>query len=195
MNKKQISRDDILAYEDYVKVRSEKRKALLEIKKDRRVAVGPYAMFYFENFDTMVYQVQEMVYIEKGGDEQLVDELATYNPLIPQGNELVATVMFEIPNPAVRKQLLGSLGGVEETFYIEVAGTKIVGMPEVDVDRTNADGKASSVQFAHFVFDAVSVAAFKDSTASVSLGISHEAYAHATQLTGAVRAALSKDFD
>ncbi len=195
MNKKQISREDILAYEDYVKVRSEKRKASLEVKKDRRVAVGPYAMFYFENFDTMVYQVQEMVYIEKGGDEQLVDELATYNPLIPQGNELVATVMFEIPNPAARKQLLGSLGGVEETFYIEIAGKKIVGIPEVDVDRTNADGKASSVQFAHFVFDAASIAAFKDSEAQVSLGISHEAYAHSTQLTGAVRAALSKDFD
>jgi hypothetical protein len=97
--KKEITPADILPYETYAKERKARRAAITAMKKNRRVEVGPYATFYFENYDTMFQQIQEMLHIEKGGAEQLEDELRAYNPLIPQGNELVATIMFEINDP------------------------------------------------------------------------------------------------
>jgi hypothetical protein len=96
MFKTEILRQDILALPDYEKIRKEKQKNLLKIKTLRRVSVGPYATFYFENYDTMWYQIHEMLRIEKGGDAQIEDELSAYSPLIPKGQELVATLMFEI---------------------------------------------------------------------------------------------------
>ena len=97
--RRQLTRADILPLEDYVKVRRERRREITELKRRRRVEIGPFATFYFENFATMWQQVQEMLYIEKGGEAQIADELEAYNPLIPQGSELVATVMFEIDDP------------------------------------------------------------------------------------------------
>ena len=102
--------------------------ACAEIKKDRRLEVGPFATFYFECYDTMLHQVQEMLFIEKGGEEQIEDELAAYNPLIPQGSELVATVMFEIDDPVRRARVLGMLGGVEDKAFIRVGGDTIRGV-------------------------------------------------------------------
>ena len=86
----------------YTKQRKELRKSIVEFKKNRRIPLGPYATFYFESYETMLAQVQEMLYIEKGGDEQLKDELTAYNPLVPNGKELTATLMFEIDNPVSR---------------------------------------------------------------------------------------------
>ena len=92
---RQITRDDVLSMDEYGKMRAAKRREMIELKKPRRVPVGPDATFYFENYETMWAQVHEMLWIERGGEEQIVDELAAYNPLIPQGRELVATLMFE----------------------------------------------------------------------------------------------------
>src|SRR5215472_2711504 len=91
-----ITRTDILPLDEYVKIRRERRGKITELKKRRRIEVGPFATFYFENFATMWQQIQEMLYIEKGGETQIADELAAYNALIPRGSELVATIMFEI---------------------------------------------------------------------------------------------------
>ncbi|HYC05889.1 MAG TPA: DUF3501 family protein [Azospirillaceae bacterium] len=194
--KRQITRDDIMPMAEYAKVRAERRKALVEVKRNRRVPVGPYATFYFENYDTMWSQVHEMLFIERGGEGQIADELGAYNPLIPQGAELVATIMFEIDDPVRRKNLLNRLGGVEDTFYLEFAdGSRVQAVPEADVDRTSASGKASSVQFAHFPFTAQQKAAFAQPGTRVILGIGHENYAHMTVLPEAVRAELAKDFD
>ena len=124
---RQLTRADILPLEEYVKMRRERRREISELKRRRRVEVGPFATFYFENFATMWQQVQEMLYIEKGGDEQLADELEAYNPLIPQGNELVATVMFEVEDPARRAAVLARLGGIEDRAFIDVAGARIRG--------------------------------------------------------------------
>ena len=165
------------------------------MKRRRRMEVGPFATFYFESFDTMLQQIQEMLYIEKGGEAQLADELAAYNPLIPQGSELVATVMFEIDDEVRRAAVLGRLGGVEETAFIRVAGERVIGVPEEDVDRTNAAGKASSVQFVHFPFSAAQIAAFRDPANEIVVGFSHENYAHMAVMPEAVRAALATDFD
>jgi hypothetical protein len=150
--KREITRADLMPLDAYARLRDERRRAVMAEKKRRRLEVGPVAIFLFENFASMWLQVQEMLRIEKGGEAQIDDELAAYNPLVPKGSELVATVMFEIDDPVRRKALLSRLGGVEETAVIVVAGETVKGVPEADVDRTTAAGKASSVKFIHFPF-------------------------------------------
>ncbi|MGI9284264.1 MAG: DUF3501 family protein, partial [Pseudomonadales bacterium] len=152
MPKTEIKAQDILGYDDYVEVRKQHKQQLLEHKKYRRVEIGPVACCYFESYQTMLHQIQEMLYIEKGGDEQLVDELAAYNPMIPKGSDLACTVMFEIDDEIRRRHFLARLGGVEETMFFRFGEHEVFGVPEDDVDRTTADGKASSVQFLHFNF-------------------------------------------
>jgi hypothetical protein len=193
MNKRQIEPADIMPMAAYGAERAERRRKIAELKRNRRVAVGPDATAYFENYDTMWHQVHEMLFIEKGGDEQLQDELRAYNPLIPKGNELVCTLMFEIDDPVRRARVLGALGGVEETVFLEVAGERVRAVAEADVDRTTAEGKASSVQFLHFQFTPEQAAKFRASGARVLLGIEHQAYAHMTVLPEAVRTALAAD--
>ncbi len=192
--KTEITRDDLMPMSDYVNVRLERRKRMSEIKKHRRVHVGPDATFYFECYETMWHQIHEMLYIERGGDEQVEDELSAYNPLVPNGRELVATLMFEIDDPVRRAKFLDGLGGVEETITISVGGETITGVPETDVDRTTADGKASSIQFIHFPFTDEQVAAFRQPSAQVTLGIGHPKYGHIAILPEDVREALSGDF-
>jgi hypothetical protein len=190
-----LTRDDILPPADYAKVRREQRRAISEIKKTRRVEVGPFATFYFENFDTMRQQVQEMLHIEKGGAAQLDEELAAYNPLIPQGSELVATVMLEIDDPVRRGNVLARLGGIEDRMFIEVGGERISGEPDPDRENTSADGKASSVQFIRFPFEPAQIAGFKAGGARVLVGIDHPNYGHLAVIPEPVRAALAADFD
>jgi hypothetical protein len=194
-NKREVTREDILPLEVYAAERKDWRAKLAEVKRDRRVAVGPVATFYFENYQTMWYQIHEMLFIEKGGEAQVADELAAYNPLVPKGDELVATVMFEIDDPDRRQRFLAGLGGVEETAFLKVGGETVAGVPEADVDRTSAAGKASSVQFVHFPFTADQATAFKAEGAEVVLGFSHPAYAHMTVLPEPVRRALAADLD
>ena len=193
--KRRIEPRDVLPTPDYVKLRAAKRREISEHKKRRRVEVGPFAMFAFESWDTMWFQVQEMLYIEKGGAAQVPDELAAYNPLIPQGRELVATVMFQIDDEAQRKAALAQLGGVEETAFLSFGSTRIAGVPETDQDRTTADGKASSVQFIHFPFTQEQVAAFRATGAQVIVGFAHPAYGHMAVMPEPVRATLAGDFD
>ena len=192
--KKQIEKEDLLPSDVYAKSRKQIRKDLVEFKKDRRIALGPYATFYFESFETMVAQVQEMLHIEKGGDEQLKDELIAYNPLVPNGKELVATLMFEIDNPLTRGAFLGRVGGIEEKIFMKIDDEKVKAMPEEDVDRTSAEGKASSVQFIHFKFNDDQINKFKSDNISIELGIDHKEYAHTTKLTEDNVKSLSADF-
>jgi hypothetical protein len=194
-NKHALTAADILEPAEYAKVRREMRAEVSARKKKRRVDVGPHVTFYFECYDTMRLQVQEMVYIEKGGDEQVKDELLAYNPLIPNGRELVATFMIEIDDPDRRHRLLGRVGGIEETAFLTVGGEKVRGVPEADQDRTTAEGKASSVQFVHFPFTADQIAAFRQPGAQVVLGFEHPAYSHMAVLPEAVRTELAGDFD
>ncbi len=194
-NQRIIQKSDLLAPDVYEKNRRHMRKELVEFKKDRRVQLGPYATFYFECYETMLAQVQEMLHIEKGGDEQLNDELTAYNPLIPNGKELVSTLMFEIDNPVIRATFLGKLGGVEENVFIKIDNDVIYGKPEIDVDRTSAEGKASSVQFIHFGFDQNQISKFKGNNVSIELGIDHKEYSHSTKISESTIKALSSDFN
>mgnify|MGYP006085406287 CR=1 FL=1 len=192
--KKQIEKKDLIPADVYEKNRRQIRKDLVEFKKDRRIALGPYATFYFESFETMVAQVQEMLHIEKGGDEQLKDELIAYNPLVPNGKELVATLMFEIDNPLSRGAFLGKVGGIEEKIFMKIDNEEIKAEPEADVDRTSAEGKASSVQFIHFKFNDDQINKIKSGNLSIELGIDHKEYAHTTKLTEDNVKSLSADF-
>ena len=192
--KREILKEDIMPLDVYTKNRKELRKNIVNFKKDRRIALGPYATFYFESYETMLAQVQEMLYIEKGGDEQLKDELTAYNPLIPSGKELTATLMFEIDNPVSRSAFLSKVGGIEEKVFIKIDGESIKASPEKDVDRTSAEGKASSVQFIHFKLSDEQIQKFKSEGADVEIGINHKEYSHTTKLSLANLSSLSADF-
>ena len=192
--KREIQKSDIMPLDAYIKDRKELRKNIVNFKKNRRVALGPYATFYFESYETMLAQVQEMLYIEKGGDEQLHDELIAYNPLIPNGKELTATLMFEIDNPISRAAFLGKVGGIEEMVFMKINGETVKAVPEEDVDRTSAEGKASSVQFIHFNFTDEQIEKFKSNDVDVELGMNHKEYSHTTKLSKENITSLSGDF-
>jgi len=193
--RREIQKQDIMPLDVYIKNRKELRKNIVSFKKDRRIALGPYATFYFENYETILAQVQEMLYIEKGGDEQLKDELQAYNPLIPNGKELTATLMFEIDNPVSRSAFLSKVGGIEEKVFIKIDGEIAKAVPEKDVDRTSADGKASSVQFIHFVLTVEQIQKFKSKNIDIELGINHKDYSHTTKLSLENINSLSADFN
>ena len=192
--KRLIEKEDLLPSDVYAKSRKQIRKDLVEFKKDRRIALGPYATFYFESFETMVAQVQEMLHIEKGGDEQLKDELIAYNPLVPSGKELIATLMFEIDNPISRAKFLGKVGGIEEKVFMKINNEIIKAVPEEDVDRTSVEGKASSVQFIHFKLNDDQIYKFKSGSTTIELGIDHKEYTHTTKLSENSIKSLCDDF-
>lgn len=193
--KHEIRREDVMPLPDYVKIRAEKRRAMAQRKKNRRVDVGPHVTFYFENYDTMWLQVHEMLYIERGGEEQIADEIRAYNPLVPKGRELVATFMIEIDDPVRRKTVLNRLGGVEDSAFIMINGDRISAVAEEDQDRTTTAGKASSVQFVHFPLSDAQAAAAKTQGAQIIVGLGHENYNHMAVLPEQVRAELAADLD
>jgi hypothetical protein len=195
MKKFNIKEDDVINIDKYINERPKIKKEISEIKKFRRIPVGPYATFYFECYDTMIYQVQEMLYIERGGIEQMKDELKAYNPLVPKGKELVATLMFEIDNEFKRKEFLTSVGGIEEETFIQIGEHKIMSRPEQDTDRTSKDGKASSVHFLHFDFTEDLIKEFVKEGSTILLGFSHKNYKHFSELSPEVKSELKKDFN
>ena len=192
---KKVTREDLLSLEEYSAKRKELRKNLIEFKKNRRVQIGPYATLYFECFETMLAQIQEMLYIEKGGETQIKDELLAYNPLIPKGKELVGTLMFEIDNPLSRSEFLNKVGGIEKKVFIKINNDKIPSLPEKDVDRTSSEGKASAVQFVHFNFSDEQITKFKDFENDIFLNIDHDLYKHTTKFSEKVKKALVRDFN
>lgn len=190
-----LTRDDIMDMGVYASERPVRRKAMTEAKKNRRVHIGPDATAYFESFDTMWHQIHEMLHIEQGGEAQIADELSAYNPLIPGGRELVCTLMFEIDDPDRREKFLAGLGGIEETVSLTFGDNTITAVPEDDIDRTTADGKASSIQFLHFPMTDAQAETFKLGDAPAILAIDHEKYGHMAKFTPTVHQALAADLD
>ena len=189
-----ITEADILSDADYQARRKDLRAEAIAMKKNRRVEVGPFATFYFENYATMWLQVQEMLRIEKGGAEQIPGELDAYNPLIPQGDELIATLMIEIEDGNRRNAVLLTLGGIEENVFLEIGNDTIHATPTEYDDRTTADGKTSSVHWLRFKFTPEQKQRFTDGSERVVLGVSHPHYGHMAVLNAETRAALAKDF-
>jgi len=190
---RRITAADIVPDAAFRAERKARRAALLPAKRLRRVPLGPWCAFYFESFETMLFQVQEMLLIEKGGPAQLVDELAAYNPMIPQGAELTATVMFEIDDPDRRDRVLAGLGGGEDRFFLEVNGERVGAVREGDVERTREDGKTSAVHFLHFPLTPAQAAAFRDPASRILVGSDHSRYAHLAVLGAETKAELAKD--
>ena len=189
---RKILPEDLLSPPEYDLRRADLKKNLLPVKKLRRVEVGPFATFYFENYATMWLQVQEMLRIEKGGQEQIAGELEAYNPLIPQGDELIATMMIEIEDANRRHTTLLTLGGIEETVFMEIGAEKIAATPTEYDDRTTADGKTSSVHWLRFKLTKNQIARFL--TERVVIGIAHKNYGHMAVLRDETKAMLAKDF-
>ncbi len=192
--KTEITRADLLPLSVYEGQRKERRARMAAYKKNRRVEVGPFATFYFESYETMLHQIHEMLCIEKGGDAQVQDELEVYNPLIPKGRELVATVMFEIEDPERRARELARLGGAEDKIYLVVAGRRVAGKPVGNEERTREDGKTSAVHFMRFDLAPDQIAAFRQPGADIVVEFAHPNYGHMARLGEATRAALAEDF-
>ena len=129
------------------------------------------------------------------GDVRLAGDQFWGQPLVPNGRELVATLMFEVDDPSRRATLLSGLGGVEDTLSINIEDHVIKGVPEADVDRTSAAGKASAIQFIHFPFSDQQISDFRDPKNTVMISINHKKYGHIAIMPEVIRAALSKDFD
>src|SRR6201996_5567310 len=191
---RKITPEDLMPLGAYELQRKALKQQLIPVKKQRRVEVGPFATFYFENYATMWLQVHEMLRIEKGGDEQIPGELAAYNPLIPQGDELIATLMLEIEDGNRRNATLLTLGGIEETVFLEIGGDVIRAPPTEYDDRTTPDGKTSSVHWVRFTFMPEQIAKFKNPAIPAILGVAHPAYGHMAVIPPDVRAELSRDF-
>lgn len=194
MSRREITRADLMPLDEYEKVRGERRRAVTAMKRNRRISVGPDITFYFENYDTMWHQIHEMLRIEKGGDEQIEDELTAYNPLIPDGRHLVATMMIEIDDPVRRERVLNDLGGVEAAVFLDLGGEMVRAVAESDVERTTEAGKTSSIHFLKFPFPEPLIDAFARPDTRVVLGIDHPKYDHMAALPGEVRSALAEDF-
>lgn len=190
---RKITRSDILPVSDYEKIRQDNKRKLMGIKKNRRVSVGPHATFYFENYDTMWGQIHEMLFIERGGDAQIDDELTAYNPLIPQGDELIATFMLEIDDPVQRDKVLHQLGHIEEKIYLSINGEKSFAIPEQDVERTTEAGKTSAIHFLHFPLSTNQKKDMASENSDIILGIEHAQYGHMARINEANRASLVAD--
>ena len=193
--KKCLTKGDLLSLKEFTEIRAQKRQEILEIKKNRRVPLGPEATLFFENFDTLWWQIQEMLYIEKGGDAQMEDELLAYNPLLPQGQELVATFMIEIDNPIRRTQVLGMLGGIEHHLYLRFASHILKAIPEEDPNRTTDAGKTSAIHFLHWAFTKDQIMDFSKPHQDIILEITHPQFSYKTLMVENVRAALQRDFE
>ena len=191
---RRIDRSDVMTLADYAPMRQERHRAMSALKRTRRVSVGPDVTFYFECYETMWHQVHEMLFVEKGGEAQVADELAAYNPLIPQGQELVATVMIEIEDPERRRRTLAELGGIEAGMALTVGDATATAVSESDVERTTEEGKTSAVHFVRFPLTPAMIQAFRTPGTRAVLAVRHPRYDHASAIPEEVRAALSRDF-
>ena len=191
---KKLTRDDLYPLEKYAELRPRLRAEVMAHKQHRQVAIGPNATLYFEDRMTMQYQVQEMLRIERIFEaDGINDELAAYNPLIPDGSNWKATFMVEFPDVEERREALKRLKGVENRVWVRVAGFEPV-RPHVDEDLEREDEeKTSAVHFMRFELTPGMVTAVKQG-AAIAMGIDHPAYTHQTDpILPATRDSLARD--
>ncbi|MGD8629297.1 MAG: DUF3501 family protein [Gammaproteobacteria bacterium] len=191
-----LSRDDLYTLEDYAGNRADFRARVLAHKKNRKLHIGPVATLYFEDRQTIQYQIQEMLRVERIFEAAAIqEELDAYNPLIPDGSNWKATFMIEEPDVAQRRELLARLIGIEDTVWIRVDGhDPVYAIADEDLERDTAE-KTSSVHFLRFELDARMVADLK-AGASLGMGIDHSNYNYQIEpVATPVRAALLADLD
>jgi len=190
----EINSSDIISVEEYTKIRKEHRKSLIIKKKTRRLHIGPFVVMHFENYITLWSQIQEMLYIEGGGAEQIKDEIEAYNPLVPNGNQLVVTMLIEIEDANRRSKHLHKLGYIEKNVTINIEGEVIIGVPTDDTERTNSQGKTSAVHFLHFNFNDKQKKLFMNANMKATVLVDHDNYKHEAVISDEVRSSLINDF-
>ena len=188
-----LTRNDLWSLEEYAGRREEFRKQVLAHKKLRQVALGPHATLYFEDQLTMQYQIQEMLRVERIFEAaEIEEELSAYNPLIPDGSNWKATFMIEYGDIEERKQALATMGGIEETVWVQVGnGTKTYAIANEDMERTR-DSKAAAVHFMRFELSAEDLQSVRDG-ADVHMGLDHPSIANKVTLSTEARQALCAD--
>jgi hypothetical protein len=190
-----LDRASLWSLEQYAEVRDQFRAEVMAHKKPRRIAIGPHATLYFEDFTTMKYQVQEMLRAERIFDAAgIEEEIEAYNPLIPDGTNLKATFMIEYGDVDERREALARLGGIEDTIWLQAeGGQKVYAIANEDLDRSEGD-KASAVHFLRFELGPETINAFK-SGAKISIGIDQEGLAGSTTLDADQIASLAADLN
>ncbi len=189
-----ITADDIMPLPQYELIRADKKQDALLSKKLTRISVGPHATALFETWDSMWLQIHEMLRIEKGGEAQIADELAAYDPMVPKGSELTATLLFEVADPDRRDAFLRTIGGVEDHVAIRVGSHLVRARPEGDIVRTReSDGKASAVHFFHFDFTPEAITLWKSGADTAMLVIDHPNYGHAAVFSAEARSYLAQE--
>jgi hypothetical protein len=193
---RKLNETDLLSLERYSRERADFRARVMAHKRNRQLAIGPNTMWLFEDRLTVQYQVQEMLRTERIFEaEGIAEELAAYNPLIPDGRNWKATLLIEYPDPEVRRVQLERLRGIEDRCYVQVAGfDRLYAIADEDLEREN-EVKTSAVHFLRFELSDAMAAALK-SGAGLSAGIDHPAYQHVLEsVPENVRAALLADLD
>jgi hypothetical protein len=191
-----LSLADLYTLEHYARIRDQHRARIMEHKKDRRLAIGPHLTLYFEDRVTIQYQIQEMLRAERIFEPAgIQDELDAYNPLIPDGRNLKATMMIEYPDPKERARRLAEMVGIEQKIWLQVDGMdRIVPVADEDLDRTEPD-KTAAVHFLRFEFTIAMIASLRGGS-SLAAGVEHPAYSHISpSVPENVRLSLIKDFD
>lgn len=190
-----LDRSNLWSLEDYAQKRDAFRAEVIEHKKPRRVALNPNATMYFEDFLTLKYQVQEMLRVERLFEpEAIADELAAYNPLIPDGSNWKGTFMFEYADTEERRKALARMVGIENHIWVQVAGQdRVFAIANEDLDRST-DEKTSAVHFLRFELDPDSIKAAK-AGADIKMGIDHDEMRCEVTLSDDTRRSLVKDLD
>lgn len=184
---------DLMGLETYARVRDGFRAEVIRHKALRRIGIGPHATLCFEDRLSVQYQIQEMLRVERIFEADGIQaELDAYNPLIPDGTNLKATLLLEYPDAVIRAEALRRLRGIEGCCWAELGGRRIVAIADEDLERDSGE-KTSAVHFLRFEFGPSAHAAF--AAGPVVMGIAHPDYTHATALAPASRTALAADLD
>jgi hypothetical protein len=186
-----VLRGELLGLGEYEQIREPFRRRIMALKQARRVALGQNMTVLFENHDTALYQIQEMLRTERiTAEKAVLHELDTYNELVPGPHELSATIFIEYPERAERERMLGALAGVESAFYVRVAGERL---PVIADARGTEPGRTMAVQYVKFPLSEAAEAAFR-AGAELSLGVEHNAYRAEVVLAAETAQSLREDF-
>jgi len=188
-----LTPEDLYTLEEYARIRADFRAKVMEHKRNRKVHIGPNATLYFEDRLTMQYQIQEMLRIERIFEpEGIAEELAAYNPLVPDGSNWKATFMVEYPEEDERREALAKLIGIEDKVWVQVEGNdRVYALADEDLEREN-ETKTSSVHFLRFELTPGMVSGMKEG-ADLSVGIDHPSYRFTVTVDHATRDSLAGD--
>lgn len=193
MSTRAITPADLMDRDAYRRTRGEARRRISAVKRDREVRIGPVATLYFENFETVLHLVRELLLIGDGDAAQVEAELAAYGSMTPRGRELTATAIFETEDPLIQAQSLSPLAGLESCISLDIAGERIAGVADAEAP-VGAD-RTAGVAFVVFPFTSSAADAFKAGLVRATFRIDHPNYAHATDLTHGAQMALAADLD